>query len=236
MKTVVAIQHVAFENLGSLESVLQEQGYAVTYVNAYQDGMAAQVLAADPDLLVVLGGPIGVYEEDDYPFVADEIALIKQRLQQGKPLLGICLGAQLIAAALGAKVYSSGTKEIGWSPLTLSPAGLDSPLRFLQGSATSVLHWHGDTFTLPEGATLLASTEECQNQAFAYGHKVLGLQFHAEVVGDIEPWLVGHASEIANAAGVTVPVLRRDTTQHVDQLASQARQFFAAWLTRAFAA
>ncbi len=233
MKNVVAIQHVAFEHLGSLEAVLREQGYAVHYLPAWSAGLAAQVQQLSPDLLVVLGGPIGVYEDHLYPFLRVEKALLKQRLAAGLPTLGICLGAQLMAAALGGEVYASGAKEIGWSPLTLTEAGRDSPLRFLSGELADVLHWHGDTFTLPPGAVHLASTPVCLNQAFAWGAHALGLQFHLEAQGDqIEHWLVGHACEIAGA-GVDVEALRRGAQRHGAALEEQARRFFGAWLAQA---
>ncbi|GAB2880429.1 glutamine amidotransferase [Pseudoduganella ginsengisoli] len=233
MKNVVAIQHVAFEHLGSLEAVLVEQGYTVHYLPAWASGLAAQVKALEPKLLVVLGGPIGVYEEDRYPFLHEEKALLEERLAAGKATLGICLGAQLMAAALGGEVYASGVKEIGWSPLTLTSAGQDSPLRFLSGELADVLHWHGDTFTLPPGAVHLASTPMCANQAFSYGPRALGLQFHLEAEGEqIEHWLVGHACEIAGA-GVDVAALRRGAQRHGAALQQQARQFFSAWLAQA---
>jgi GMP synthase (glutamine-hydrolysing) len=236
-KSVVAIQHIAFENLGSFEAVLTEQGCAVQYLPAWSANLAAQVQALAPDLLVVLGGPIGVYEDNLYPFLREEKALLKRRLQEGLPTLGICLGAQLMAAALGAEVYPSGVKEIGWAPLTLSAAGQDSPLRFLSntssGEPLNVLHWHGDTFTLPAGAVHLASTAVCRNQAFSYGAHALGLQFHPEAQGEqIEHWLVGHACEIAGAQ-VDVTALRRDAQRHGALLQEQARRFFSAWLAQA---
>jgi GMP synthase (glutamine-hydrolysing) len=160
----------------------------------------------------------------------------KQRLAAGQATLGICLGAQLMAAALGGRVYASGVKEIGWAPLALTDAGRDSPLRFLSGELADVLHWHGDTFTLPEGAVHLASTPVCQNQAFAYGPRALGLQFHLEAQGEqIEHWLVGHACEIAGA-GVDVAALRRGAQRHGAALREQARRFFSAWLAQALPA
>lgn len=233
MKSVAAIQHVAFENLGSFEAVLHDKEYAVHYLPAWSPGLAAQVQTLAPDLLVVLGGPIGVYEDDLYPFLREEMALLTQRLAAGQATLGICLGAQLMAAALGGKVYSSGVKEIGWAPLELSGAGLDSPLRYLSGELADVLHWHGDMFTLPQGAVHLASTPVCQNQAFAYGPRALGLQFHPEAQAEkIEHWLVGHACEIAGA-GIDVAALRRDAQRHGAALQEQARHFFSAWLAQA---
>ncbi|MFC5473621.1 glutamine amidotransferase [Paraherbaspirillum soli] len=231
MKTAIAIRHVHFENLGSFEQVLRDKGFSIQYLEATEDNLYQHVAEVDPELLVVLGGPIGVYETAHYPCLRQEIGVLQNRLAQKKPTLGICLGAQLIASALGSKVYSGGYKEIGWSPLTLSDAGKDSPLSFLGQAPTSVLHWHGDTFDLPEGAVHLASTKLCKNQAFSYGKNVLGLQFHAEVLANsIEAWLIGHACEIANAQGVTVNDLRADTASHAAHLEGQAKQFFAAWL------
>lgn len=233
MKNVVAIQHIAFEHLGSLQAVLVEQGYTVHYLPAWSAGLAAQVKSIAPELLVVLGGPVGVYEDHLYPFLQVEKALLKERLSAGHATLGICLGAQLMAAALGGDVYASGVKEIGWAPLSLTPAGRDSPLRFLSGELADVLHWHGDTFTLPAGAMHLASTALCRNQAFAYGPRALGLQFHLEAQAEqIEHWLVGHACEIAGA-GIDVAALRRGAQRHGAALQEQARKFFSAWLAQA---
>jgi len=131
------------------------------------------------DLVVVLGGPIGAYEQEDYPFIADEIAILRARVAANRPTLAICLGAQILAQALGARVYA-GTKEIGWAPLKLTEAGQRSVLRDIGRDATPVLHWHGDTFDLPDGADRLASTPECANQAFSLG-ATLAVQFHPEV-------------------------------------------------------
>ncbi len=152
-RTAAAIRHVAFEDLGSFAPVLEAAGYTVRYLEA-ADGLASPAVAEEADLLVVLGGPIGAYEDDAYPFLADELRLLERRLAAGRPLLGICLGAQLIARALGASVYPGAVKEIGWSPVRLTDAGESSCLRHL-GRGISVLHWHGDTFDLPAGATRL---------------------------------------------------------------------------------
>ena len=206
MKTLLAIRHVAFEDLGGFETPLKEAGYAIRYADMGVDDVAA---LPSPDLLAVLGGPIGAYEDDLYPYLKDEIVLIASRLKAGQPTLGICLGAQLMARALGARVYPGRAKEIGWKKLTLTAAGehLLAPLKDLP-----VLHWHGDTFDLPEGAANLASTDICAHQAFTYGGHALAFQFHPEAQqAGFERWLIGHAGEIAATAGVTVPQLRVDT-------------------------
>ena len=175
MRRAIAIRHVAFEDLGSLAAVLQRCGFALAYRDATVDDLAAADIV-DSDLLVVLGGPIGAYEEEPYAFLNDELRVIEKRLRVGKPVLGICLGGQLLARALGARVYRGNGKEIGWSPLTLTAAGRRSCLAPL-GDGTPVLHWHGDTFDLPKGATHLASTERYRHQAFAWEHQGLALQF-----------------------------------------------------------
>jgi GMP synthase (glutamine-hydrolysing) len=181
-----------------------------------------------PDLLVLLGGPVGAYELAAYPFLAEELALVRARMSRQRPVLGICLGAQLIAATLGADVHPAGVKELGWGPIELSPAGAAGPLGAL---TTPVLHWHGDTFELPAGAVHLASTPGCRNQAFAVGDRILGLQFHAEVRGRaIESWLIGHACEIAGTPGVSVGGIRADTERYASRLEAQGRKFFADWL------
>jgi len=229
MKTATVLRHVQFEDLGSLQGVLEAAGYAIAYRTVGDDDF----LAFDPltpDLLVVLGGPIGVYEEEVYPFLGPEKALIAQRLASGKPTIGICLGAQLIAAALGARVFPSGVKEIGFAPISLTAEGMASPLLHLEG--ISVLHWHGDTYDLPAGAEHLASSTLVQQQAFALGKTVLGLQFHAEVDArtGFERWLVGHAHELASA-GVDIPTLRRDAERHGAALVEASTRLFGEWLS-----
>lgn len=163
---VVAIRHVHFEDLGSFERVLGEHGRRVRYVDVGTSRV--EVLdACEPSLLVVLGGPISAYEDDLYPTTAPLVELIRQRIEAGRPTLGICLGAQLIARALGARVYPGKVKEIGWTPLALTAASEASLLRHLSGAHTSMLHWHGDTFDLPPGAIHLAATPDCAHQAFS---------------------------------------------------------------------
>jgi len=230
MKSAVAIRHVAFEGLDGFEPPLREAGYAIDYVDACDSHLPLDRLAR-ADLLVVLGGPISAYESDVYPFLDSEIEAIRRRLNDGTPLIGICLGAQLIALAAGARVYPSGIKEIGIAPVSLSDAGRESCLHPF-AKAPPTLHWHGDTFDLPDGAVHLASTERCENQAFAIGRNVIGFQFHPEATGrNIEHWLVGHAAELG-AAGIDVPQLRADARRHGTAFEAKARATLSHWLAR----
>lgn len=229
VKEALAIRHVAFEDLGLFEPVLVERGVPVRYVEA-ADGLS-DADALRPALVIVLGGPIGAYMDAVYPFLTQELRLLERRLAADRPTLGICLGAQLMARALGARVYSGPRKEIGWGPLTLSPQGRRSPLDRLAGSGEPVLHWHGDTFDLPAGAIRLASTSLYENQAFSWGHSALALQFHPEVTASgLEHWLVGHACEIAATPDISVGQLREDTRRCAPELLRNGRAFFSEWL------
>jgi GMP synthase (glutamine-hydrolysing) len=224
MKRAIAIRHVAFEDAGCIAAVLAAKDFGLDYVQA---GLESLDSAADADVLIVLGGPIGVYETASYPWLADEIALITARLQAGRPLLGICLGAQLMAASLGARVYPGPVKEIGWGALR------DASGVLAVCDDVPVLHWHGDTFDLPAGAVRLASTALYENQAFAIGSHALALQFHLEVAPHkIEPWLIGHAGELA-AAGVDPAVLRAKSRAQDGRVVTRCEQVIGAWLDEA---
>ena len=225
----LAIRHVPFEDLGSFAPVLRERGFAVAYRDAGLDDLGARELV-DADLLIVLGGPIGVYEAKDYPFLKGEIAAVERRLELGRPVLGLCLGAQIMAKALGARVYQGKRKELGWSPLALTDAGRNSALAAL-GPRTAVLHWHGDTFDLPRGAELLGSTPLYHNQVFAWRNHALALQFHIETtVRGLERWFIGHALEIAATRGVKLERLRRQTRRLGPRLEERGPRVLKAWL------
>ena len=227
MKTAIAIRHVPFEDLGTLGRVTAAAGYQVRYIDAALDEIDSPD-SETADLVIVLGGPIGAYEQDRYPFLTNELRLLDKRLKVGAPILGICLGAQLLARALAGRVYAGPAKEIGWGPIRLTDAGKASPLRHLDG--VSVLHWHGDTFDLPDGADLLASTAGYPNQAFRIGSSVLGLQFHAEVAaGCFEQWLIGHAAELS-AAGIDPRGLRSDAAKYGSAVEAAGAEFFGEWL------
>jgi len=230
MKSATVIRHIAFEDLGTLEIALGRQGYIVKYLEAGVDDLTNIATLAE-DMLIILGGPIGAYDEQDYPFLIDELRILEQRLKANLPTLGICLGSQLIARALGARVYPGGNKEIGWSKITLSEAGKNSPLSNLDVENTPVLHWHGDTFDLPQNATRLASSSLYENQAFSYGRAIMGLQFHPEVTQiGLERWFIGHASEINSTPGVSVKQLRSDTVKYGHLLQEKAVEVWENWL------
>lgn len=226
MKSAIVIRHIAFEDLGSLADALDEQDYTFSYLEAGLSQLA-QIDPLAPDLLVILGGPIGAYDESEYPFLLDELYLLKQRLNADRPTIGICLGAQLMARALGAKVYPGWGKEIGWFPLELTAVGKTSPLAHLALPDMAVLHWHGDTFDLPSGAIHLASTAKYQNQAFAWGRRCLALQFHPEVTQPgLERWFIGHAGEINSTPDISVTQLREATAKYAQMLSVQAAAFW----------
>ena len=225
-KRAVAIRHVAFEDLGSAAEVLKAHGYVAEYLEAAIDDLDAPQ-ARDADLLVVLGGPIGAYDEHLFPFLTHELALLEHRLTNGRATLGICLGAQLMARALGARVFPGNQKEIGWSRLQLSEQGARGVLAPLK---CPVFHWHGDTFDLPAGAVHLAASELYQQQAFAWHRHGLAVQFHPEATArGLERWYVGHSSEL-NSSGIDVRELRAAAREHAPALEQAGRQALGAWL------
>ncbi|MFI4967728.1 MAG: glutamine amidotransferase [Gammaproteobacteria bacterium] len=225
MKTLLAIRHVPFEDLGSLAEPLAQAGYSIRYADAPIADF--EVLGkAKWDLLVVLGGPIGVNDGDDYPFIAPELKFVEARLKAGLPLLGICLGSQFIAKALGADVRRNSKVELGWKPLTLTDAGKSSALRHVTGP---VLHWHGEIFDLPQGALNLCSTDLTPCQGFSWG-PALAMQFHPEVTAQgLEQWYVGNVGDIREA-GLTVSELRRSAQAHAAALQTQGAALVKDWL------
>ena len=227
IKSCVAVRHVAFEDLGLLGPLVSARGYDVRFHDAGIDPFDADTLV-QPDLVIVLGGPIGVYEAETYPFISAEVAAVAARLRSNKPILGICLGAQMMAAALGARVAPGPIKEIGYAPLTLTEAGRRSVLSPLGTSA--VLHWHGDNCELPTGCECLASTPHCPVQAFARTPSQLALQFHLETEpARFEAWLVGHTVELGKA-GVDPRKLREEARMRGPALRDVGCGVLSAWL------
>jgi GMP synthase (glutamine-hydrolysing) len=229
-KTVRVLTHVAFEDLGSFEQVLCQRGFRIDTLQLDVDALTEEaVLGAD--LVVVLGGPISVNDTKHFPFLVDERALIARRLSVDAPTLGICLGAQLMSVALGGAVSPMGHKEIGFAPISVhSHVALDHPLRKL--GELPVVHWHGEQFTVPEGAVALASTAPCANQAFSWKQHGLALQFHPEVTPrGLNRWLIGHVGEL-EATGIDISALRAAAATYGEGLAVRGQAFFDAWLIR----
>jgi GMP synthase (glutamine-hydrolysing) len=228
-RSVVALRHVHFEDLGTLGTVLGSRGATIRYVEAGRDAVDVdQMLEAR--LVVVLGGPISVYDEPRYPWLLRELHALEARLRHDLPTLGICLGAQLLARALGARVFAGPVQEIGWEPLDLTSAGVGSALRTLGRAQSSMFHWHGDTFDLPQNAILLASSRNYEHQAFAWGRSTLAFQCHPELDWrGIESWLIGHASELLRNR-IDIVRLRDLTSRNGPTLATSATAAFDRWL------
>ena len=226
MATLLVIQHVPHERLGTFEPAFKEAGCSCRVLNAH-DSKAAWPRADDVDGIVTMGGPVSVDEHAAYPYLTRERELLREALNAEKPILGICLGAQLLAAALGARVTKNPQKEIGWYPLMREPGADGDPLCEAFGQTETVFQWHGDTFALPKGAVRLFSSPLCPEQAFRYGETTYGLQFHVEVTEAIvRAWMrtpVNNA-ELSSLRGIIDPMtIRRQSAQHVARLAELSR-------------
>jgi GMP synthase (glutamine-hydrolysing) len=189
------LQHVPFEGLAKIEEWSAKCGHTVTTTRLYARERLPKI--EDLDMLVIMGGPMGANDDARFKWMRGEKLFIELAIQKEKKVLGICLGAQLIAGVLGARVYANPQKEIGWFPIELNPPNVRlHPLNVLPQRVT-VFHWHGDTFDLPKGAMHLARSRACENQAFAVGNHVVGLQFHLEMgMGQIESLLRHAAADI----------------------------------------
>lgn len=228
MKAVI-LQHMVSAGPGSFTRILQEHGFEVEVIATSCSDISA-FDAVKPDLLIIMGGAIGVYQRDDYPFLHDEMRIIRARVEAGKPYLGICLGGQLLAQAMGGDVYK-GTKggEIGWQNIILNEAGHASPLRHFHD--VKVMQWHGDTFDLPPAATLLAHSEK-YNQVFSCGDHAIGFQCHIEMTPEgVTDWTVQDVGTFEKHPGL-LETFRRETPQYNPLMTSATERFMKEWLTK----
>ncbi len=173
------LQHVPYERPGVIEEWIEENDHVLTRTQLYRSLDFPDL--SEVDFLVVLGGPMGTEDEPEYPWLSREKAYVGEALEADVPVLGICLGAQIIASVLGSDIYTAKYDEIGWFPIQLTEDGKNHPYLRSWPEEFDVFHWHSDTFDLPEGATHLAENSGCENQAFVYDNQVLGLQFHVEM-------------------------------------------------------
>ena len=225
MPVALVLRHLEIAHLGNLEAVLLAHGFDIRYVDVTAESPLDH---PEPELVVVLGGDMGVYEKDTHPFLVDELDYLRDRLAAERPTLGICLGAQLIAEALGETVRRGKTVEIGFREVTPTEAGLDSPLRHVAG--VPVMQWHSDTFGLPSGAVRLASSGAYSNEAFALGDYALGVQFHPELTADMyESWIVGGLDELATL-DIEPDELRRDALANGPAMQRASVAMFSEWL------
>ncbi len=227
---VLMLKHIAIEGGGTIEEYLLSKGDKIDR-RELQDG-APVPSKLDYDVILILGGPMNVYEEDKYPFLKDEDKLIKEAIKKEIPTLGICLGAQLIAKAAGARVTKNivkqiHQKEIGWYKVNLTDEGKNDPMFKGLGESFDVFQWHGDTFGISENGNLLATAELCTNQALRVGKNMYGLQFHLEVTEDmIYKWIDTYDEELTSLKGIIdVEKIRRDTKAKISSYKDRAVTF-----------
>lgn len=217
MMRVHAIQHVDFEGLGHIGQWIADRGHCLSLTRM---DLGEPLPAQDSyDRLVVMGGPMNIYEDGEFPWLAAERAFIRDAVRCGKSAVGICLGAQLLADALGSPVAAGPHKEIGWFPIHLTEAGQRSALLAGLPSESTVFHWHGDTFRIPPGSVHLAASEACESQAFLHNGRILGLQFHLESTPETVRQLLAHCGDEL----VDGPYIQGAT-----RIEAQPAEFFAA--------
>ncbi len=231
-KRALIIRHVPYEGVAGYREPIEAAGYEVDRIDVSDPAFSALDLC-EPDLLIMMGGPMGVYEQDRYPWIGCQLRRLARRLEADRPTLGVCFGAQMIAAALGAHVYPGPVKEVGFHPVRIHDHALDSPLRHIVD--VPILHWHGDTFTLPGNVDLLASSHVYEHQAFRRGRNLLALQFHAEMGLDsrFNAWIEEWPESVAEAGGDEASL--RAAHDALGPVAVQAGQaMIAEWLGKLY--
>jgi GMP synthase (glutamine-hydrolysing) len=233
MRRILVFQHVPHEPLGVLHAMLKRAGFRIRYVNFCRDPHACPGLEGYQGL-IVLGGPMSANDDERFAHLATETEIIREAIARDMPVLGICLGAQLMARALGARIHRNPVKEIGWYTVEPTTAGREDPLLAAFAGPQRIFQWHGDTFDLPTGAVHLARSADCEHQAFRYGHKAYALQFHLEVDEPlIRRWLTvpTHRRELAALKGQICPErIRAETPELIAGSLALAERSFAAFI------
>jgi GMP synthase-like glutamine amidotransferase len=231
--TVLIIKHVEIEGPGLIEDCLQEEKIPYQILNL-ESGIRLPKID-DLSAIVILGGPMNVYEEDRYPFLKEENLFIEEGIQRGKPVLGICLGAQLIAKALGARISKAAVKEIGWYDISLTQVGTEDPFFSKLPKTFPVFQWHEDTFDLPPAGKLIATSNPILHQAFSYGENAYGLQFHLEVTEEmIRRWMKTYEEEFNGSRTPLLPKLKilSETEKKIGTYKRRGVKFFKNFFTK----
>ena len=226
MKALI-LQNASHEGPGTIENYLKENNIAYTTVDLSKKGYKISDLS-DYNALIVMGGPMNVYETDEFPYLIEEEKIIRTAIEKNHLVLGICLGAQMMAKALSAKVTKGKTKEIGWYDIALTDDGLKDKALGPLGKDIKVFQWHGDTFDMPSGAVRLAGSELFSNQAFRYGKRAYALQFHLEVTEDIiKDWIKHGEAELKPLQGLIDPQkIVEDNKKYIKGFEERGRQFY----------
>jgi len=230
-KHVHVLQHHDCENLGTIAQALQNAGVSPRYTRTFE-GQPVPKQMGDTVGLIIMGGPQSVYEQKKFSYLRDELHLIEKAIQQAKPVLGICLGSQLLASALGASVYPARQKEIGWNRVTLTDIAAIDPLFAGVPKSFTALHWHGDIFDLPRGAASLASSALTAHQGFRYGKNAYGLLFHIEVTLPQVRKMVETFSGELQAAGLNGAAIILNAHTHLGQIQKIGQGVFARWVAQ----
>lgn len=232
---IFGLYHHVDETVGLIADALKELKLPFRDVHLH-DGDGLPRDTGDLEGLIVMGGPMNVDDVEHFPFLIEELRLIEKVIAEEKPVLGICLGAQLIAKALDARVYPNKVKEVGWGPVQLLPAVEADPVFAHAPRDLTVLHWHGDTFDLPAGAVNLARSKKCAHQAFRWGRSTYGLQFHLEATpGMVRSWCESKdGMEYIQAAGESKTKILEQTPAAFQRLQPVAMKIFSSYLTHAF--
>lgn len=231
MSEFLVLQHVECEDLGTIAAAMSSRGISYKYIRLFNDEPVPKDIDKHSGL-IILGGPMNVYEEDKFPYLRDEDVLIKKAINMGRPVLGICLGSQLIAKAIGARVKKGGKKEIGWYKINLTKWGKEDKAFCNLPEELMVFQWHGDTFDIPESGIHLAGSELFLNQAYRIGDNVYGLQFHLEVTENIiNNWIAEYQVELSTLDNINPEQIVKDTSNYINNLSSYAKIFYDKFFT-----